>query len=192
MGRKVAVALYKANGKTRIRISFAGDMKQLLHSERMQIETKDTLLCFVPEPDGRRSWGAYRPDDCFRVYITRDETVKMLEQFAGEYDRLHKHENGFLYVDLRERMNTPQEPPQESQERPKTASTYKNPYKEPKKETTALLAIVREHRDKAEKIRKDIAEAEKLVKELNVELLTEEMTAKTAEALIKLLNKEEE
>lgn len=90
----------RTGGMEQLQIVVWRSLECALGCKRMSLQFHGTKMCFMPDGDAKKvgNYSSSAP----KVYSENPELIKYARSFEGEYFSVHKHENGFLYVDVSE------------------------------------------------------------------------------------------
>ena len=90
----------RTGGAEQLQIVIWRSLEGVLGCKRMVIQVHGSKMCFMPDGDVKK-FGNYSTS-APKVYSENTGLIKYARCFEGEYFSVHKHENGFLYVDVTE------------------------------------------------------------------------------------------
>lgn len=90
----------RTGGMEQLQIVVWRSLECALGCKRMSLQFHGTKMCFMPDGDAKKvgNYSSSAP----KVYSENPELIKYARSFEGKYFSVHKHENGFLYVDVSE------------------------------------------------------------------------------------------
>lgn len=90
----------RTGGAEQLQIVVWRSLEGVLGCKRMSLQFHGTKMCFMPDGDVKKvgNYSSSAP----KVYSENPELIKYARSFEGEYFSVHKHENGFIYVDVSE------------------------------------------------------------------------------------------